>query len=141
MAAAWEIVFFQRHQDDDAATAVPGTTFLDQCPPGVVNQFQAILAAVVVEPPPRFAGSGQWEAMHGTMKGFYEARAKGPDARFYRLFCLLERDVPGRPVPALVVIDGRSKPRGTAISEGEYRKIARLRAEYRSRSPRSVTLG
>jgi len=79
--------------------------------------------------------------MHDLMKGYYEARTRGPDGRFYRLFCLLERELPGRPRPALVIITGMSKPRGTAFSNGEYRKVVRLGEEYRGRSPRSLTAG
>ena len=31
----------------------------------------AILKAVADAPPMKFAGGGQWEAMHGDMAGFY----------------------------------------------------------------------
>ena len=31
-----------------------------------------------------------WEAMHGTMNGYYEIRATGPGRRHYRLYCILE---------------------------------------------------
>ena len=41
-------------------------------------QFAAVLDAVAAAPPPRFSGGGKWEAMHGTMGGWYEIRRRGP---------------------------------------------------------------
>ena len=79
-----------------------------------------------------------WEAMHGSMRGFYEARTRGRDRRLYRLFCILERDAPGLDGPSIVVIGGLSKPVGTAFSDADYAEIRRLGDEYRRRSPRSV---
>ncbi len=79
-----------------------------------------------------------WEAMHGQMRGYYEARTRGPDGRLYRLFCLLEREAPGIDRPAIVVITGMSKPRRTAFTETDYAAVRRLGDEYRRRVPRSV---
>lgn len=79
-----------------------------------------------------------WEAMHGEMAGYYEARTRGPDRRLYRLFCFLERDQPGLTKPSVVVIGGLSKPVGTALTSAEYRSIRALGDEYRKRSPRSI---
>src|SRR5579884_1327991 len=42
-----------------------------------------------------------WEAMHGAMRGFYEARTRGPDRRLYRLVCVLEREAPGIDRPSI----------------------------------------
>lgn len=102
--------------------------------------MQAVLEAVAEAPPPKFAGALHWQAMHGTMSGIYEVRVKGPDKRLYRLFCLLEREAPGLPGPTLVVLDGMSKQVGTAFSDGEYRRIRRLRDEHVAQLPRRVLL-
>jgi hypothetical protein len=76
--------------------------------------------------------------MRGAMKGYYEARTRGPDRRLYRLFGLVERDAPGLDEPSIVVICGLSKPHGTAFSESDYSQVRRLGDEYRRRMPRSV---
>lgn len=77
-----------------------------------------------------------WQAMHGEMAGFYEARSRGPDRRLYRLFCILEREAPGLDGPAIVVIAGLAKAVGTAVSSADYARIRTLGDEYRQRVPR-----
>jgi len=79
-----------------------------------------------------------WEAMHGEMVGFYEARTRGPDRRLYRLFCVLDRDVGGLERPSIVVICGLSKPVGSGLSPTDYAYVRELGGEYRARVPRSV---
>ncbi len=79
-----------------------------------------------------------WEAMHGEMAGYYEARTRGPDKRLYRLFCLLERDKPGLSKPSVIILGGLSKPIGTAFSNADYQSIRSLGNQYRQRVPRSV---
>lgn len=49
----------------------------------------AVLDAVA-EAPPQFSGGGKWEAMRGTMGGYYEVRSTGPNREQFRLFCILE---------------------------------------------------
>ena len=49
-----------------------------------------MLDAVGEAPPPRFSGGGKWEAMHGSMGGWYEIRLTGPGREQFRLFCQLE---------------------------------------------------
>lgn len=117
-----------------------GVAFLRAVPRKVRATAQAVLEAVAEAPPPRFAGALHWQAMHGDMAGIYEVRVKGPDKRLYRLFCVLERAAPGMPGPALVVLDGMSKPVGTAFGDGEYRRIRRLRDEHVAQDPRRVLL-
>jgi len=51
----WDVLFFQRHEDDDPNRTVPGIDFLDGCPGKVAATFQAIVEAVAEAPPPRFA--------------------------------------------------------------------------------------
>jgi hypothetical protein len=135
-AAPWDVRVFQRHRDDDPQERCPAEEFLDECPDSVRDDLIAIIDAVAASPPPQFTGGGMWEAMHGLMGGFYEARTRGPDRRLYRLFCVLEREAPGLHGPSIVVIDGLSKPVGTAITSGDYARIKALGDEYRRRVPR-----
>jgi len=39
----WLIHYFQRHSEDDAATAVPAMDFLASLPPSVEAEFGAVL--------------------------------------------------------------------------------------------------
>jgi len=136
---AHDVVFFRRHLADDGAETMPGREFLREvCPPGVRAKFNSILNAVAAAPPKRFAGGGAWEAMHGDMTGWFEARANGPRRRHYRLFCLLDYDADGLEKPLLVVIDGRDKPFLTELSEADYAAVRALGDEYRKRNPRSL---
>lgn len=136
--APWRIHFFQRHREDDPARTVPAREFLDRCPTSVAADITAVVKAVAEAPPPRFAGGGQWQAMHGPMKGFYEVRVTGPGRRRYRLFCILERDAPGLGGPSVVLITGMDKAPGSGFTEADYRRVQALGREFRSRSPRSV---
>lgn len=138
LTSPWAIVFFQRHRDDDRAQSVPGAEFLESCPTRVRADLVAIIKAVAEAPPMKFAGGGQWQAMHGDMAGFYEARTRGPRKRLYRLFCLLEREARGLPGPSLVIITGMDKPNESAFSDADYRRVRRLGDEYRRRTPRSI---
>jgi hypothetical protein len=70
--------------------SIPAADFLDSCPTKVDANFAAVLEAVRAAPPPAFSGGGKWEAMHGTMAGYYEIRGTGPGRLHYRLFCRLE---------------------------------------------------
>ena len=137
-SAPWLIHFFQRHASDDSSRTVPARDFLDDCP--VAARLLAVVKAVADTPPPAFAGGGKWEAMHGEMAGFYEARCDGPGRRHYRLFCVLERDGAelGLGGPSVVLITGMMKPFRTTFSDGDYAKVRALGDEYRARKPRSV---
>lgn len=77
----WRIHFFQRHQADDPDRSTPAMEYLEAVSPAVAAEFQAILEAVAAAPPPAFSGGGKWEAMHGSMAGFYEP---GPRAAMPR---------------------------------------------------------
>ena len=123
---------------DDAARVVPARDFLERC--SVAPRMAAVLKAVAEAPPNAFAGGGYWEAMHGTMAGYYEVRVDGRDRRHYRLFCVLERDGArlGLGGPSIVVITGMEKPFRTTFTERDYARVRQLGNEYRSRVPRSV---
>ncbi|HRQ01180.1 MAG TPA: hypothetical protein PK781_12120, partial [Terrimesophilobacter sp.] len=87
-----------------------------------------------------FAGGGYWEAMHGEMTGWFEIRVDGPPNRtHYRLYCVLDYEAQGTDKPLLVIVDGRSKPFRTTLSDKDYRLIRALGGEYRARQPRSIS--
>ena len=138
----WLIHFFQRHVKDDPKRRVPGRDFLEGCPRKVAATMAAVLKAVSEAPPPKFSGGGKWEAMHGSMGGFYEIRVDGPNRHHYRLFCILERDgiALGLGGPSIVIITGKDKPFRSVFSESDYREVKKLGDEYRSRTPRSFAL-
>jgi hypothetical protein len=96
--------------------------------------------AVADAPPNAFAGGGYWEAMHGTMAGYYEVRVDGRDRRHYRLFCVLERDGArlGPGGPSVVVLTGMEKPFRTTFTERDYARVRLLGDDCRRRVPRSV---
>ena len=134
----WAVKLFRRHKTDDAAESCPARDFLKSAPKRVATHLFAIIDAVAASPPPQFSGGGMWEAMRGSMAGFYETRTRGPDRRLYRLFCVLEQQAPGLSEPTIVVITGNSKPVGSKFSAAEYAQIRALGDEYRRRSPRNV---
>jgi hypothetical protein len=136
--APWRIHFFQRHVADDPTRAVPGRDFLEHCP--LAARIAAVLQAVAEAPPNAFAGGGYWEAMRGTMAGYFEVRVDGRDRRHFRLFCVLERDGArlGLGGPSIVVITGMEKPFQTTFSERDYAQVRHLGEEYGAREPRSV---
>lgn len=136
---AHEIVFFRRHENDDPLEPTPGRDFLNTCPHKVRATMRAVLIAVATAPPKRFSGGGYWEAMRGEMTGWFEICVDGPPGRtHYRLYCLLDYEAHGVERPLLVIIDGRSKPFRTTLSDRDYRAIKTLGDEYRSRQPRSM---
>lgn len=75
---AHDVVFFQRHPEDDPRRPAPGYAQLRSWPSSVRSQAMAVLAAVAAAPPKRFSGGGYWEAMHGEMTGWHEIRIDGP---------------------------------------------------------------
>src|ERR1017187_1337672 len=81
----WDVIFYETQSGD-----VPAADFLDGCPARVRGTILAVLDAVAAAPPPSFSGGGKWEAMHGSMGGYYEIRLTGPGREQFRLFCILE---------------------------------------------------
>jgi hypothetical protein len=136
----WGIAYYQAPD-----SSIPARDFLASCPIKVAANMFAVLVAVSAAPPPAFSGGGKWEAMHGTMAGYYEIRGTGPGRRHYRLFCRLENGTPaelrklGFDRPQIVVINGMVKPNAALFSDGEYKKYVRdLGDDYLSRAPRPV---
>jgi hypothetical protein len=64
----WSVIYYQA--PDGSAPAID---FLSGCPGKLEAEFAATLDAVAAAPPPRFAGGGKWEAMHGTMSSWHES--------------------------------------------------------------------
>lgn len=136
---AWDIVYYDPPDPSHAAL-----TFLDACPIKVEANILAVLDAVAAAPPPQFSGGGKWEAMHGTMGGYYEVRATGPNREQFRLFCILDnadreglaqRGLPG---PAIAVITGMRKPWRTVFAESDYRLVRDMGDAYRASFPRCI---
>jgi len=135
----WDVVYY-RSRDG----SVPAIDFLDGCPTKVAAYLLAVLDAVADSPPPRYSGGGKWEAMHGHMAGYYEARATGPGREQFRLFCLLEnadeRELRRRGLdrPAIAVITGLRKPWRTTFDDRDYRTVRALGDHHRSNYPRQI---
>jgi hypothetical protein len=129
----WDIVYYRR-----ADGSVPAVAFLDAVPDKLEAKILAVLDAVAAAPPPSFSGGGMWEAMHGDMTGYHEVRVTGPGREHFRLFCLLDRDGPGLPRPAIVALDGRRKPFMTTLSAGDYASVRELGEEYKATEPRRI---
>lgn len=139
--APHEVEFFKRHQGDDEAQTIPGLDALLSFPVNVRARLLATLSAVAKAPPKRFAGGGQWEAMHGDMTGYFEARitSSTPNGKWhYRLFCILDYTAGGKATPLLVVIDGAAKRYQTTLPASRYGEVRDLGDEYRKRNPRSL---
>lgn len=129
----WRIHFFQRHKLDDAKRSVPTIDFFEETPGSVVANMQAVLDAVADAPPPAWSGGLQWQAMHGSMKGYYEVRCMGPGKRLYRLYCFLENPAADLGGPSVVAITGLTKPNNSAFSESVYAKVRKLGDEFKQR--------
>jgi hypothetical protein len=127
----------------DLDDSIPAVEFLDSCAK-VQHKFLAALAAVAEGPPPQFSGGGMWEAMHGSMGGYYEVRTQGPGREQFRLFCILDNgptemlDKLELPRPAIAVITGLRKPVATLFGESEYRGVRELGDRYKSQIPRRI---
>ena len=136
----WGVVSYKT-----ARGVVPAEDFLDACPSGVEATMLAVLQAVRAAPPPAFSGGGKWEAMHGTMGGYYEVRVTGPGRRQYRLFCRLDNGTPeelevrGFDRPVIAVITGMSKPIREVFSDADYKRHVRdLGDDYVNTLPRRI---
>jgi Txe/YoeB family toxin of Txe-Axe toxin-antitoxin module len=137
---SWGVVYYK-----DAEGNVPADEFLDDCPDKVETTILAVLEIVRDAPPPQFSGGGKWEAMHGSMGGYYEIRVTGPGRAQYRLFCILDNGTSeqlaarGFREPQIAVITGVVKPTRTVLSDREYKKYVRdLGDRYLATLPRPI---
>jgi hypothetical protein len=136
----WGVVYYANETG-----STPGLDFLGSCPVKVRAKLLAVLEAVRAAPPPAFSGGGKWEAMHGSMGGYYEIRVTGPGRQHYRLFCILDNGSPeelaerGFATPQIVVINGMVKPNASLFTDGEYAKhVRRLGDRYIATLPRPI---
>jgi hypothetical protein len=136
---AWDVIYSAA-----ADGSAPAIDFLDECSPKVAANLLAVLEAVAEAPPPQYSGGGKWEAMHGSMGGYYEVRATGPGREQFRLFCVLENAHEDELVrrgldrPVISVITGMRKPWRTAFGERDYRAVRRLGDDHQSTFPRRI---
>jgi hypothetical protein len=137
---AWGVVYYRT-----ADGRVPADEFLGRRPDKVEATILAVLEAARRAPPPAFSGGGRWEAMHGTMGGYYEIRVTGPGRRQYRLFCRLDNGGPeelaerGFSERQIAVINGMEKPSGEVFSDADYRRhVCKLGDDYLSTLPRRI---
>jgi hypothetical protein len=140
---SWGVVYYRT-----AAGGVPAEAFLDASPAKVEATILAVLEAVRAAPPPAFSGGGKWEAMHGSMGGYYEIRVTGPGRRHYRLFCLLDNGSDeelaqrGFDGPQIAAINGMVKDHMTEFPDAEYRRNVRdLGDDYLGTLPRRIVTG
>jgi hypothetical protein len=136
---AWDIVYYEAPDG-----SVPAIDFLDGCTVKVAANLLAVLDAVAEAPPPQYSGGGKWEAMHGSMGGYYEVRATGPQREQFRLFCLLENAEAeelaqrGLGGPVIVVVTGLRKPWRKTFDERDYRGVRALGDDHESNRPRRI---
>jgi hypothetical protein len=137
---SWGVVYYR---DEDGR--VPAEEFLETLPPNVAARFDVVLDTVRSAPPPQFSGGGFWEAMHGTMNGYYEIRITGTGRMQHRLFCILDNadsqglERRGFDSPQIAVINGLSKKSGERFSDAEYKRAVRdLGDDYLASFPRRV---
>lgn len=130
----WQIEFFK----DPRSGRVPGREFLDEIPDEPAAELLATLKAVEgTRPPFAFRGGARWQAMHGDMSGWFEARDKHRKL-LYRLFVRLDREAPGLSHRTIVVVDGGAKPNETAFTEQFYAERRAQWEIYEQSNPRSV---
>lgn len=135
----WKVAYFRRRAEHDPDQAVPAKDYLwTECPTSVAAFFAAVVVEVAKAPPPKFAGGGYWEAMHGDLAGFHEVRKKYRGMH-YRLFCRLDTQSLGTP-PLMTLLCGMTKPDGTVFSDDDYASVVALGNEYLGSNPRSVVL-
>ncbi|MCK9871185.1 hypothetical protein MRI28_16325 [Nocardiopsis dassonvillei] len=119
--------------------ALPAEMYLDSVPEKIRARIRAVAMEVAKAPPSKFTGGGKWKAMHGSMAGWFEIRVDGtPRRTHYRVFCLLDYEAEGRDRPLLVLIDGRTKPFRTMLSDADYRAVRALGEAYRKTQPRPI---
>ncbi len=111
---------------------------LRRIPDEAEGELLATLNAVEsTRPPFAFYGGLRWRTMRDEMAGYREARDEHDGTR-YRLFVRFDRDAPGLPHSAIVVIDGDDKPDATAMPEHVYQRVRSLWETFERSSPRCV---
>jgi len=130
----WQVEFFK----DPRTGRVPAREFLERIPDEPAAELLATLKAVEgTSPPFAFRGGARWQAMRDEMSGWFEARDKH-EKLLYRLFVRLDRDPPGLPHHAIVVVDGDAKRDETAFRTDFYAGRREQWEVYVRTNPRSV---
>jgi hypothetical protein len=101
---------------------VPAFEFLLLQPASVRVQLLAIVDAVRTTGPDRWRDTTSHDSMHGTCAQLHEARDRHGQT-LYRLYLRWQRNE-----RRVVVINGGTKPKATALPEGFYDRIAALGA-------------
>lgn len=130
----FRVVFFT----PEGGVIPPAQKYLDDCPDGIRGRFLSALVEIAKAPPFRFRGGGLWEAMHGSMTGWFEVRINSGNRIHFRLFCVLDHEALNIEERLLVVITGRNKKYQTKFSQAEYSKIKKLGDDYFSSNPRLI---
>ncbi|MBB6173823.1 hypothetical protein HNR23_003883 [Nocardiopsis mwathae] len=118
---------------------MPAQEYLNSVPATIRARIRSAAIAVAQAPPMRFAGGGYWEAMRGSMTGWFEIRVDGPPNRtHYRVFCLLDYEAKGVDKPLLVLVDGRTKAFRTTLPDSDYAAVLLLGKDYFSQQPRPI---
>lgn len=131
---SYRVVFF--NPDQHAISHVE--EFFNEMPPNIRIRFLTVLDEVAKCPPFKFRGGGLWEAMKGSMTGWFEVRITSGKENHYRLYCVLDSNALNCEESLLVVIDGRVKKYLTVLPEREYGKIRELGQAYFSSNPRLI---
>jgi hypothetical protein len=128
MEPNWRVAFYETARGE-----VPARAYLDDCP----RQAREVLLRIVVEvarsPPPSFRSPRHWRAMHGSMRGLYEARDRHGNL-LYRLFCVVDALAPahGHAHKLVTLIDGGTKPVRSEMPARVYRQVVELADDYRA---------
>lgn len=112
--------------------------FIKTSPIAVKSKIFSLLRLIAKAPPKRFSGGGYWEAMRGSMRGWYELRIGGPGRMHYRLFCILDYEALNFNRHLLVVIAGMKKKNGEVFSTFDYARVRNYGDEYLSKNPRQI---
>ncbi len=122
-------------------TTAPGVVWLQSLAPQVRREFLKRLAVLRLHKPGPYALGETlwWHVMRVDMSGIWEIRDQHHGTN-YRLFCVLDRNATahGLSSSTIVVIGGASKPEGSDMAPGEYRRIQEHRDAYLASSPRAI---
>ena len=130
----FRVVFYNPYHSGIA----PGQAYLDSCPEKIRARLLTTLVEISKAPPYKFRGGGLWEAMKGSMTGWFEVRISSGKTNHYRVYCVLDEKALNFSESLLVVVDGRTKKYLTTLSPSEYEKIRRLGESYFSVNPRLI---
>lgn len=128
----YQLVFYV---DSDSGRS-PGKEYLNTLPiPSRVKALR-LLFMIADFPPTKFPGGGFWEAMHGSMAGWFELRLSAGRSLHHRIFCLLDKNHGSSNTNLLVVITGLTKKSGEVFTKKQYAEVDHLGHQYLDSTPR-----